>query len=145
MYIILVITVIGSIYTIYKLPQSLLLLFLKVIVGMKYKLEVDGIKNIPSSGGVLLLGNHISWIDWAIVLMSTPREVRFVMDKAIYNKWFLTWLLKIFNCIPISPSSGKGTIRAIAEELDKGNVVVVFPEGAITRNGQRSTHSPRGR
>ena len=139
MYIILAITVIGSIYTIYKLPQSLLLLFLKVIVGMKYKLEVDGIKNIPSSGGVLLLGNHISWIDWAIVLMSTPREVRFVMDKAIYNKWFLTWLLKIFNCIPISPSSGKGTIRAIAEELDKGNVVVVFPEGAITRNGHLGT------
>ena len=34
------------------------------------------------------LGNHISWIDWAIVLMATPREVKFVMDKEIYNKWF---------------------------------------------------------
>ena len=135
LYLILLITVIGTSYTIYKLPQSLILLFLKTIVGFKYKLEVNGVKNIPSNGGVLLLGNHISWIDWAVVLMATPREVRFVMDKAIYNKWFLTWLLKLFNCIPISNGSSKNTIQTIAKELDAGNVVVVFPEGAITRNG----------
>ena len=135
LYLILLITVIGTSYTIYKLPQSLILLFLKTIVEFKYKLEVNGVKNIPSNGGVLLLGNHISWIDWAVVLMATPREVRFVMDKAIYNKWFLTWLLKLFNCIPISNGSSKNTIQTIAKELDAGNVVVVFPEGAITRNG----------
>ena len=102
LYLILLITVIGTFYTIYKLPQSLILLFLKRIVGLKYKLEVNGVKNIPSNGGVLLLGNHISWIDWAVVLMATPREVRFVMHKPIYEKWYLNWLLKIFKCIPIS-------------------------------------------
>ncbi|OCL97153.1 acyl-[ACP]--phospholipid O-acyltransferase [Arcobacter porcinus] len=134
-YLILIIIAVGSIYTIYKLPQSLLLLFLKFIVGLKYKLEVNGIKNIPSQGGVLLLGNHISWIDWAIILMAVPREVKFVMDKTIYEKWYLTWLLKIFRTIPISSASSKSTIKTIAKELDEGNVVVLFPEGAITRNG----------
>ena len=104
-------------------------------MGLKYKLEVNGIKNIPSSGGVLLLGNHISWIDWAIVLMAVPREVRFVMDKTIYNKWYLTWILKMFKAIPISNASSKTTIQIVAKELDEGNVVVLFPEGAITRNG----------
>lgn len=63
LYLILFITFVGTFYTVYKLPQSLILLFLKTIVGFKYKLEVNGVKNIPSSGGVLLLGNHISWID----------------------------------------------------------------------------------
>ncbi|OCL84587.1 acyl-[ACP]--phospholipid O-acyltransferase [Arcobacter porcinus] len=134
-YLILIIIALGSVYTIYKLPQSLLLLFLKFIVGLKYKLEVNGIKNIPSQGGVLLLGNHISWIDWAIILMAVPREVKFVMDKTIYEKWYLTWLLKIFRTIPISSASSKSTIKIIAKELDEGNVVVLFPEGAITRNG----------
>ncbi len=134
-YLILLITVVGTIYTIYKIPQSLILLFLKIIVGLKYKLEVNGIKNIPSSGGVLLLGNHISWIDWAIVLMSVPREVRFVMDKTIYNKWYLTWILKMFKTIPISNASSKTTIQMVAKQLDEGNVVVLFPEGSITRNG----------
>lgn len=67
--------------------------------------------------------------------MATPREVRFVMDKTIYNKWFLTWILKIFKCIPISNGSSKTTIQTIAKQLDEGNIVVLFPEGAITRNG----------
>lgn len=134
-YLILVITLIGTIYTVYKLPQSMLLLFLKVVVGLKYKLEVNGVKNIPSSGGVLLLGNHVSWIDWAVILMSSPREVKFVMHKPIYEKWYLNWLLKLFNAIPISNGSSKSTMQTIARELDEGNMVVLFPEGGITRNG----------
>lgn len=134
-YLILAITVIGAIYTVIKLPQSMLLLFLKLIVGLKYKLEVNGVKNIPSNGGVLLLGNHVSWIDWAVILMSVPREVKFVMEKSIYNKWYLNWLLKMFNAIPISGASSKTTMQIVAKELDEGNVVVLFPEGNITRNG----------
>lgn len=134
-YLILAITIIGTLYTVYKLPQSLILLFLKVVVGLKYKLEVNGIKNIPSSNGVLLLGNHVSWIDWAVILMSTPREVRFVMHKPIYEKWYLNWILKIFKCIPISNFGNKDSIKTIANELDNGNVVVLFPEGSITRTG----------
>ncbi|WP_072680350.1 acyl-[ACP]--phospholipid O-acyltransferase [Arcobacter sp. LA11] len=134
-YLILLITLGGTLYTIYKLPQSLILLFLKFVVGMKYNLEVQGVKNIPTSGGVLLLGNHVSWIDWAVILMSSPREVKFVMHKPIYDKWFLTWILKIFKAIPISNASSKSTLQTIAKELDEGNMVVLFPEGSITRNG----------
>ncbi|MFV0561978.1 MFS transporter [Malaciobacter mytili] len=50
-YIILLITIVGTAYTIYKLPQSLILLFLKFVVGLKYKLEVNGVKNLPSTRG----------------------------------------------------------------------------------------------
>ena len=134
-YLILFITIFGTIYTVFKLPQSMLLLFVKSVVGLKYKLEVDGVKNIPASGGVLLLGNHVSWIDWAVILMSSPREVKFVMHKPIYDKWYLNWLLKMFKAIPISGASSKSTIKTIAKELDEGNMVVLFPEGSITRNG----------
>ena len=134
-YLILLITIAGMIYTIYKLPQSLILLFMKFVVGMRYTLEVQGIKNIPSSSGALLLGNHISWIDWAVILMSSPREVKFVMHKPIYEKWYLNWVLKAFKAIPISNSSSKETIKKVAKELDTGNIVVIFPEGSITRNG----------
>ncbi len=134
-YLILVITFVGTVYTVYKLPQSMILLFLKFVVGLKYNLEVNGVKNIPSSGGVLLLGNHTSWIDWAVILMSSPREVKFVMHKPIYKKWFVNWILKIFKVIPINNASSKQTIKTVAKELDEGNIVVLFPEGSITRNG----------
>lgn len=134
-YLILAVIIVGTFYTVYKLPQSLVLLFLKFIVGIRYKLEVIGIKNIPSSGGVLLLGNHISWIDWAIVLMAVPREVKFVIYKPIYDKWYLTWLLKLVKAIPISNAGSKASLQRVAKELDNGHVVVLFPEGSITRNG----------
>ncbi len=135
LYLILFIIIVGTLYTVVKLPQSLVLLFLKFIVGLRYKLEINGIKNIPSNGGVLLLGNHISWIDWAIILMSVPREVKFVIFKPIYEKWYLTWLFKLIHAIPISSTVNRTTIKTIASELDAGNVVVLFPEGAISRNG----------
>lgn len=131
-YVFMAIIMAMSLYTLYKLPQSFMLLFLKFIVGIKYKLEIRGLKNIPPKGGVLLLGNHVSWIDWAIILISMPRNIQFVMDKTIYSKWYINWLVKLFNAIPIS---NKNSITIIAEALDKGAVVVLFPEGEITRNG----------
>ena len=47
----------------------------------------------------------------------------------------LNWLLKIFKCIPISAGASKSTIKQLQKELDEGNMVVLFPEGAISRNG----------
>ena len=135
LYLILTISIFAAIYALIRFPQSMLLLFLKFMVGLKYKLEVDGVNNIPSTKGVLLLGNHVSWIDWAVILMTVPREVKFVMDKTIYNKWYLNWLFKMFNAIPISGASSKTTMKIVASELDQGHVVVIFPEGSITRNG----------
>lgn len=135
LYLILTIISIGAIYTIVKLPQSLILLFLKTVVGLRYKLEVEGLKNIPNDKGTLLLGNHISWIDWAILLMSVPKEIRFAMDKTIYNKWYLKWMLKIFNVIPISHLGSKQAIKEIAKALDEKQTIVLFPEGSISRTG----------
>ena len=134
-YIILVIMLLGTFYVLKSLPQSMIIFILKWVVGLKYKLEVNGIKYIPSNSGALLLGNHVSWLDWAIIYMSTPREIKFVMDKHIYEKWYLNWLLKLFNTIPISSKVGKQSIQTIADELDNGNILVLFPEGNITRNG----------
>jgi acyl-[acyl-carrier-protein]-phospholipid O-acyltransferase / long-chain-fatty-acid--[acyl-carrier-protein] ligase len=130
------IALIGTIYTIIKLPRSCIYFFIKFIVGLKYKLNVKGLHNIPSSKGTLLLGNHISYIDWAIIQMSMPRNIHFVMDKKIYEKWYLNWILKFFNIIPISSRSTKNSIEQIAKRLDTGHIVVLFPEGCITRNGQ---------
>ncbi|RXK10030.1 acyl-[ACP]--phospholipid O-acyltransferase [Halarcobacter bivalviorum] len=134
-YLILTLMCIGSFFVVISLPQSMIIFFLKCLVGLKYKLEIQGLKNIPSSNGALLLGNHVSWLDWAVIYLATPREIKFVMDKTIYSKWYLNWLMKFFKIIPISTKSSKESIKQIAKELDAGNVIVLFPEGSITRNG----------
>ncbi len=131
-----VIALVGSIYTLYKLPQSLVRVIVSRVMATHYRLNVQGLHNIPAEGGVLMLGNHISWLDWAIVQMASPRPVRFVMERSIYERWYLRWFLDFFGVIPISSGSSREALSVVGEALSNGEVVCLFPEGAISRSGQ---------
>lgn len=130
------VALVGALYTLYKLPQSLVRFLVARIVATRYKLQVVGLNNMPARGGVLMLGNHISWIDWAMVQMASPRPVRFVMERAIYERWYLRWFLDFFGVVPITSGKSKEAIRTVSRLLNEGKVVCLFPEGAISRNGQ---------
>ena len=131
-----VVAVLGGAYTVFKLPQSLLRFLLAKVISSRYKILIQGVRNIPAKGGVLLLGNHISWIDWAIVQIACPRTMHFVMLASIYEKWYLKWFLKAVGCIPIAQgASSQQSLEQVAELLKHGKVVCLFPEGAISRTG----------
>lgn len=127
----------GTFHTLRRLPQSLMRFLLRVVFAQHYRLTVSGLQHIPSRGGVLLLGNHTSWIDWAVLHLAVPRPVRFVMTRRYYDRWYLRWFLDLYRVIPITSSAAsKSALRAITETLKAGECVVLFPEGAISRNGQ---------
>lgn len=131
-----VVAVIGGCYTVYKLPQSLMRIILSYVISRRYRIDVQGMKHIPSKGGVLLLGNHISWIDWAIVQLACPRPVHFVMLKSIYERWYLKWFFDLFGCVPIEQgSNSKKSLEIVTQLLNEGKVVCLFPEGVISRTG----------
>ncbi|MFB9866934.1 acyl-[ACP]--phospholipid O-acyltransferase [Vreelandella sulfidaeris] len=131
------VAMVGGGYTIFKLPQSLVRFLLSFLLTRRYRVAVHGLQNLPAQGGVLLLGNHISWVDWAMVQIASPRPVRFVMLKSVYQRWYLRWFLKALGCIPIERGSGaEQALADVAEQLNAGEVVCLFPEGAISRNGQ---------
>lgn len=123
-------------YTVYKIPQSLVRFLMSYLMSRRYRVNVQGMKYIPSRGGVLLLGNHISWVDWAIVQLACPRPVQFVMLKSIYERWYLTWFFKLFGCVPIESGAGsRKSLEIVAELLNEGKIVCLFPEGGISRTG----------
>lgn len=134
-YLLAVIALIGALYTVYQLPHSLARIFGSLIFRRLYGINVIGFENIPREGGVLLLGNHISWIDWALVQIACPRAIRFVMIRSIYEQWYLKPFFKIFGVIPISAGNSKKSLQQVNEYLKKGEVVCIFPEGAISRTG----------
>jgi len=127
---------VGAIYTVYQLPQSLVRLVIARLFASTHRIEVLGFDNLPGQGGVLMLGNHISWLDWAMIQIASPRPVRFVMHRGIYQRWYLKWFLDLFGVIPISGGNSKEALNRINELLRAGEVVCLFPEGAISRNGQ---------
>ncbi len=136
LYIVTIMTAFGALYTVLKLPQSLIRYVVGLVFSTRYKINVQGFHNIPSQGGVLLLGNHISWLDWAIIQIASPRPIRFVMEKSIYERKYLKWFLDFFGVIPISRGASKQSLNAVNEYLKAGEIVCLFPEGSISRNGQ---------
>jgi acyl-[acyl-carrier-protein]-phospholipid O-acyltransferase/long-chain-fatty-acid--[acyl-carrier-protein] ligase len=135
-YILTAVAIIGTGYTVRMLPHSLARIVATVVLKRRYRVKVVGFDNLPQSGPALLLGNHISWIDWALVQVACPRPVRFVMLQRIYETWYLKPFFKLFGVVPIASGQSKESLKIINQLLRKGEVVCLFPEGAISRNGQ---------
>lgn len=127
----------GAVLAMARLPEALLRLVVRLVMRNRYRLEVLGFEHMPADGqGVLLLGNHISWLDWAMVQLACPRHVHFVMERSIYERRYLKWLLDLYRVIPISPGSSRDGMERVSELLKKGEVVCLFPEGSISYSGQ---------
>lgn len=134
-YILTAVAIIGTGYTVRKLPHSLARILATAILKRRYRVEVIGFDNIPQTGATLLLGNHISWIDWALVQIACPRPIRFVMLKRIYETWYLNPFFRLFGVVPIAAGKSKESLETINKLLKAGECVCLFPEGAISRNG----------
>ncbi len=126
---------IGALYAFLTLPQFLLRLLFKIVALFRYHLRIHGVENFPKDGAALLMGNHVSYIDWMVLSIASPRRVSFVIDRVFYDKWYLRPFLKFFGAIPISSRGSKDAFKAVIEKLEQGKIVCIFPEGALTRNG----------
>lgn len=129
----------GAVYTLITLPQSLVRYGLYCVASRFYHLNVNQLDNLPSTGGVLLLGNHISFIDWAIIQIASPRPIRFVVERSYTQIWYLKWLFKQFKVIPIAKGASSEALKEINNALNAGEVVALFPEGRLSINGQMGT------
>jgi len=99
-----------------------------------YRVTAVGTEALPS-GGFLLLPNHITWVDAIVLLLACPRPIRFVIDQEYYQNRFLHPVLRTVGCIPITSRRAKEAVRRAAEKIREGEIVCLFPEGALTRSG----------
>jgi len=120
-------------------PRSL---FFRVVVGavlglvrMIYHVRAIHPERVPAGGGVLMLSNHVSYMDALILAAACPRPLRFVMWDALYNVWWMNGFLRYVGTVPISATRAKDAVRTVATALKEGGLVCLFPEGEITRHG----------
>ena len=125
----------GTIWAIAVLPQSLLRQFLKGVLSNRYRLDVQGAQNLPWEGPVLLLGNHISYIDWAFLQMACPRPLRIVVQRQTFEKWYIGLLLKRMDVIILDPRNTEPAIQQAHEALLRGEAVAMFPEIGMSQTG----------
>jgi 1-acyl-sn-glycerol-3-phosphate acyltransferase len=101
-----------------------------------YRPQVTGLENLPREGPVLLLPNHISYGDAALMQAASPRHIRFVVYEPIYHQVGLRWIMRLMRTIPIMPGKSENGLKATIEALEAGHVVCLFPEGGISRVGK---------
>ena len=109
-----------------------------VITRLFYRIEVQGGENVPLTGGGILAPNHISWMDGVLMSMAPPRRPRFVVWAPITKQFWAIRLTRVFGVVPVEPSASaaREAIRRVKEAVQSGELMCVFPEGALSRTGQ---------
>jgi acyl-[acyl-carrier-protein]-phospholipid O-acyltransferase/long-chain-fatty-acid--[acyl-carrier-protein] ligase len=111
-----------------------------ILTHTLYRLRAVGRENIPRTGGALLVSNHMSLVDALLLIGASPRPVRFLIFKDIYEQAYVKPFAKTLRAIPISsqlrPRDMIHSLRAASEAIQKGEIVCIFAEGQITRIGQ---------
>jgi 1-acyl-sn-glycerol-3-phosphate acyltransferase len=102
-----------------------------------FSLRTEGRRNIPLTGPVLVVANHQSFFDPVLVGLATRRHLRPVARKTLFKNPVLGPLIRSLQAIPIDQEGvGKEGLRAVLDELGRGKGVLIFPEGARTRDGR---------
>jgi 1-acyl-sn-glycerol-3-phosphate acyltransferase len=131
-----------AIYIFTIVPEFLMRFLSWVLVRGLYRLRIRGIEqHVPDEGPALLVCNHVSYMDALILSASVPRPVRFVMYYKIFNIPVMSWIFRTAKAIPIAGAKENPELmRRAFEEIDAaladGGIVGIFPEGALTKDGE---------
>ena len=108
--------------------------FFELIFKIRYRFNYIGLENIPEDRAVMLIGNHVSWIDWFIVQLPIERRINFIIDRDIYNWRLFNRAFKLAQLIPLSKKASKDSFIETSKRLKNGKIIAIFPEGQISRN-----------
>jgi len=133
------ISILATLYIFKVLPIAFIRLVNWIFAHTFYRLKIEGLENVPQTGGALLVCNHVSYADAIIAAACLRRPVRFIIYRQIYNMPIIHQICKIVKAIPIDSQDGpKGIIKSLIEArhaIENGDLVCIFPEGALTRTG----------
>ena len=94
-------------------------------------------ERVPLSGPVILASNHASFIDPPLVGAPVHRPLSYLARDTLFDVPGLNWLLRSWNVVPVDREGGGAAgLRKILEALQRGNAIIVFPEGTRSRDGQ---------
>jgi len=110
----------------------------RIVTINVFDLKVYGIRNVPRRGGVLIVGNHQSFLDPVLYTVRVPRPASFLAKSELFEgNPHLTRLIRALNAFPVRQGEGDvGAVRETIKRLQEGHVLVMFPEGGRTHDGE---------
>ncbi|MFZ6710371.1 MFS transporter [Undibacterium sp. TC9W] len=136
-----ILNAIVAIYIFSLVPEFLMRFIAWILIHTIYKVKTINTERLPDEGAGILVCNHVSYMDAIVIMASSPRPVRFVMDHRIFKIPFLSWVFRTAKAIPIAPAKEDPWLMEksfidVAQALHEGDLVCIFPEGKLTATGE---------
>lgn len=99
-----------------------------------FRVQVEGIENIPEQDKLLIVANHESFLDGLLLGLFIPKRATFVVHTGVLKRWLFRQFLSLTPHVAVNPASPMA-IKKVVRRLKAGENVVIFPEGRITVTG----------
>jgi len=145
--IVAVLNAVVALYIYTLVPEFFMRFIVWMLIHSVYHVRKQGLDNIPDKGAAVIVCNHVSYVDALIIAGCIRRPMRFVMYYKIYNLPVLNFVFRTAGAIPIAgkhenPEMMEQAFVEIEQALNEGDLVCVFPEGKLTRNGKMNKFRP---
>jgi len=107
------------------------------VCTMLFDLRVYGARNIPPTGGVLLVSNHQSYLDPVLLAVGIERPLNYMAKSELFRNPLFSWLIRSLNAFPVEQGAGDvGAVKETINRLQQGHVLNIYPEGSRTEDGK---------
>ena len=111
--------------------------FLRISLGLWYRIKIEGVENIPRDSAFILLPKHQRWTDIPFIAWAAPMPLYYIAKHQLFKSWFSDWLISALGGLPLNrdrPIESRRSLVSVIELLKQGEGMVVFPEGTYFEN-----------
>ena len=112
--------------------------FLRLVLKFRYDLDISGRDQIPQTGSVLLVSNHMTWFDGFFLAAAIPRRGTALVNAGVFGLPMVGYLARRCGLLSIpytGPKAQRAAIETARGALNDGRLLGIFPEGQLTRTG----------
>lgn len=126
-----------------RLWYDLLRVLFRVLSVVVVRVRVFGRHYVPDAGGVLVLSNHQSHLDPILLGLSCDRRLNYLARDTLFGFAPFRWLIYSLDAIPLDREGiGLGGLKESLKRLRAGEMILIFPEGTRTHNGEMGQLKP---